>query len=167
MKSQTHWLAQQLGELLLAKKLKVTVAESCTGGGLARAITAIAGSSQWFEAGFVTYSNRMKSELLGVDPAVIDAHGAVSEAVVRMMLGGALIRAHADIGAAISGIAGPGGATPGKPVGTVCIAVGSEGDVASQTCHFDGDRALVREQSVTWALEKLIRFSARAEKIAH
>jgi len=148
----------QLGELLLARHDTVAVAESCTGGGLAQSITAVPGSSNWFEAGFVTYSNRMKSKVLGVDPRVIESHGAVSEEVVRGMLSGALTCAEANVGAAISGIAGPGGATLTKAVGTVCFAVGDSANIIVQTRRFSGDRSSVREQSVIQVLQQLLEF---------
>ncbi|WP_075186922.1 CinA family protein [Teredinibacter haidensis] len=153
---RTSQLAEALGHTLIDRKLRVATAESCTGGGVAQAITAIDGSSQWFELGLVTYSNSMKERLLGVSPALLEAHGAVSEAVVASMVVGAIKASDADIAVAISGIAGPTGAVEGKPVGTVCIAWGSRDCIATSTEHFNGDRAQVREQSVISALEHLI-----------
>jgi nicotinamide-nucleotide amidase len=150
-------LAAELGSLLESRGWRVTAAESCTGGLVASAITSVAGSSAWFEQSFVTYSNAAKSERLGVDAALISADGAVSESVAMAMAAGALIRASADLAVAITGIAGPGGGTPGKPVGTVCFAwADSGGAAAATTLRFDGDRAAVRRASVVTALEGLI-----------
>ena len=153
-------LAAELGSLLDARKWQVTAAESCTGGLVAGAITSVAGSSGWFEQSYVTYSNAAKSARLGVDANVIASHGAVSEPVAKAMALGALAMAKADLAVAITGIAGPGGATPGKPVGTVCFAwaIGG-GSIDAQTRHFDGDRATVRRASVVVALEGLIERS--------
>ena len=151
-------LAAKLGSVLLAGGLRVATAESCTGGLVAGAITSVAGSSDWFERGFVTYSNEAKTELLGVPRALLDAHGAVSEAVAAAMAAGALAHSHADLAVAVTGIAGPGGGTPGKPVGTVCFAWARRGGGAPsvRTEHLAGDRAAVREASVRIALEGLI-----------
>ena len=150
-------LSQQLAKLLLQQQKQLAVAESCTGGWLAKTLTDLAGSSQWFERGFVTYSNAAKQEMLGVRPVTLLRDGAVSEAVVKQMAAGALARSHADISVAISGIAGPGGAVPGKPVGTVCFswAVKDMG-YHQDTRHFEGDREAVRQQSVACALEGLL-----------
>jgi nicotinamide-nucleotide amidase len=114
-------LAAELGGTLLARRLRVVTAESCTGGLASAAITAIAGSSDWFERGFVTYSNEAKCEMLGVPRALIDAHGAVSEVVARAMVDGALAHSGGDCALSITGVAGPSGGTPAKPVGTVCF----------------------------------------------
>lgn len=153
----SHVLAAELGRALLARGWHVTVAESCTGGLLAGAITSVAGSSDWFEVGFVTYSNGAKTALLGVSESVLAAHGAVSEETARAMAEGALAKSGADIAVAVTGVAGPSGGTPGKPVGTVCFAWARRGDVtASTTCHLAGDRAGVRAASVTFALEGLL-----------
>jgi nicotinamide-nucleotide amidase len=150
-------LSAELGSLLAARRWRVTAAESCTGGLVAGAITSVAGSSGWFDQSYVTYSNAAKSERLGVAAELIAAHGAVSEAVAKAMAAGALVAAKADLAVAITGIAGPGGATPGKPVGTVCFAwaVGNRPPEA-RTQHFDGDRSAVRRASVVAALEGLI-----------
>ena len=150
-------LAAELGSLLAARKWRVTAAESCTGGLVAGAITSVAGSSGWFDQSYVTYSNEAKSERLGVDPRLIASHGAVSEPVAEAMAAGALAAAKADLAVAITGIAGPGGAVAGKPVGTVCLAwAAGDGAIEAQTRHFDGDRTAVRRASVAAALEGLI-----------
>ena len=146
-----------LADVLRAQGLKLATAESCTGGLIAAACTAVAGSSDWFERGFVTYSNDAKAELLGIDPALIEAHGAVSEEVARAMAEGALVHSRAQIAVAVTGIAGPGGAAPGKPVGTVWLAVARLGGVLhSELLRLAGDRAAVREQTVQHALARLI-----------
>ena len=150
-------LAQRLGRALEARNLRVATAESCTGGLIAAACTTVAGSSDWFERGFVTYSNDAKTEALGVDPALIAAHGAVSEQVARAMADGALARAHAELAVAVTGIAGPAGGTPTKPVGLVCLAWARRGEqVEALTEHFPGDRAAVRAATVVRALQGLI-----------
>ncbi len=152
----SYFLAESLGARLLSENLFVTTAESCSGGGLSHAITDVPGSSQWFEAGFVTYSNQMKEKILGVDSTLLSAHGAVSEPVVEAMLSGALRVSGAHIGSAISGIAGPNGGSEAKPVGTVCFAVGRPGGFETFTEIFEGDRQAVREQSVLCALERML-----------
>ena len=136
----------------------LVTAESCTGGWIAKALTDIPGSSQWFDRGFVTYSNAAKHQLLGVPEDLLERHGAVSEAVVRAMTEGALRHAEARIAVAVSGIAGPDGGTPDKPVGTVWIAWGaSETDqVVARRYAFDGDRERVRRQAVATALEGVL-----------
>lgn len=150
-------LAIELGQRLQARGLKLATAESCTGGWLSMEITAIAGSSDWFERGFVTYSNQAKRELLGVEGNAIDAHGAVSEQVARAMAEGALRHSAADVSVSVTGIAGPGGGTAAKPVGTVCFAwAGPAGKISATTRRFDGDRGNVRRQSVAAALEGLL-----------
>jgi len=150
-------LAEQLGDALLRCGRKVAVAESCTGGWVAKCLTDIAGSSAWFDRGFVTYSNAAKREMLGVSGETLDSAGAVSEQTVLAMAAGVLARSEADLALAISGIAGPGGAVPGKPVGTVCFAWALK-DVMQQadTQHFSGDREAVRQQSVAHGLRGLI-----------
>jgi nicotinamide-nucleotide amidase len=131
-------------------------AESCTGGLIAAACTSLAGSSDWFERGVVTYSNQAKTELLGVPAALIAAHGAVSAEVACAMAEGALARSPAQIAVAVTGIAGPGGGTPAKPVGTVWVAIGQRGRAATATLlRLQGDRAAVRCQTVDWALQAL------------
>ena len=150
-------LSQQLAKLLLQQQKLLAVAESCTGGWVAKCLTDIAGSSQWFDRGFVTYSNSAKQEMLGVQPATLENEGAVSEATVLEMATGVLNNSTADIAVAISGIAGPGGEVPGKPVGTVCFAwVIKDGIHQVDTQHFEGDREAVRRQSVGYALEGLL-----------
>lgn len=124
MTESTYLLAERLGQLLRGPKHTVTTAESCTGGGIGQAITLVPGSSAWFEAGYITYSNRIKSKLLGVPSALIEAHGAVSEPVVLAMAAGAIQHSAANYAVAVSGVAGPDGGTPNKPVGTVCFSAG-------------------------------------------
>jgi nicotinamide-nucleotide amidase len=151
-------LAARLGAALQARGSRCVTCESCTGGLVAGAITAIAGSSAWFDRGFVTYSNEAKHELVGVPMRLIAEHGAVSEATARAMAEGALFRSDAQVAVAVTGIAGPGGATPGKPVGMVCFALAARGDAARAfTRHFDGDRDAVRHASVIVALEGLLQ----------
>jgi nicotinamide-nucleotide amidase len=145
-------LAQQLGQLLRGAGYRVVAAESCTGGWIAKALTDVPGSSDWFERGYVTYSNDAKAEMLGVPPPTLAAHGAVSEPVVRAMAEGALIAARADCAVAVSGIAGPGGATPGKPVGTVWFAWETPARSWTRQALFEGDREAVRRQAVAMAL---------------
>ncbi|MCL2344639.1 MAG: nicotinamide-nucleotide amidase [Desulfobulbus sp.] len=153
MNDDLQTLAAELGATLAARGEWLAAAESCTGGWLAQAVTAIAGSSAWFDRGFVTYSNAAKTDMLGVPEATLARHGAVSEATARAMAQGALAHSRADWAVAITGIAGPGGGSPDKPVGTVCFAwAAKDGGCAAQTRHFAGDRAAVREQSVRHAL---------------
>ncbi len=135
----------------------LATAESCTGGGVAQAITEVAGSSKWFERGFVTYSNLSKQQMLGVSEATLIRHGAVSEATVREMVEGALARSSAQVALAVSGIAGPDGGTPDKPVGTVWFAWGvKDGLRASRVHYLSGNRSEVRAQSVEIALQGVI-----------
>ncbi len=151
-------LARRVGERLLGLDEMLVTAESCTGGWIAKTLTDIPGSSQWFDRGFVTYSNAAKHQLLGVPEDLIERHGAVSEAVVRAMTEGALRHAEARIAVAVSGIAGPDGGTPDKPVGTVWIAwEASETDqVVARRYAFGGDREQVRRQAVAAALEGVL-----------
>jgi nicotinamide-nucleotide amidase len=151
-------LATRAGAALRAKGLLLCTAESCTGGGVAQAVTAIAGSSDWFDCGFVTYSNASKSALLEVPAALIAQFGAVSEEVAAAMAQGALANSHAGVALATTGIAGPGGAVAGKPVGTVCFAWSSGGTTRTQRLQLPGDRHAVREQSVQHSLQGLLRF---------
>lgn len=154
-------LAAILGEKLLASGHLVTTAESCTGGGVAEAITRIPGSSRWFEVGFVTYSNHAKARLLGIDEGVLASVGAVSQAVVEQMAAGALQESQADWSVAVSGIAGPDGGSDEKPVGTVWFAwAGDEGAIATRKMQFSGDRLAVRSQSVVIALEGLLEIAS-------
>ncbi|MGD8484320.1 MAG: nicotinamide-nucleotide amidase [Thioalkalispiraceae bacterium] len=157
-------LAEQVAHHLKSEGIFLVTAESCTGGWLAKLLTDVIGSSHWFERGFVTYSNESKQELLGVEAATIQEQGAVSEATVRAMARGALKHSHARISVAISGIAGPGGASADKPVGTVWFAWGyrdggrptGEIRVNSHSCLFDGDRDRVRRQAVAHAMQVLL-----------
>jgi nicotinamide-nucleotide amidase len=151
-------LAAEVGALLLSNGQRLATAESCTGGWVAQCLTAIAGSSDWFERGFVTYSNEAKQEMLGVEPDTLMTHGAVSEAVAAAMAIGALRHSHADWALAITGIAGPGGGSAEKPVGTVCFGwAGPDGGVEVETCHFAGSREDVRAQSVAQACTGILR----------
>ncbi|MBG6077155.1 nicotinamide-nucleotide amidase [Polaromonas sp. CG_9.11] len=134
----------------------MATAESCTGGLIAAACTELAGSSHWFDRGFVTYSNAAKSELLGVDAALIEHHGAVSEAVARAMAQGAVARSQAQAAVAVTGVAGPGGGSSGKPVGTVWFGWTTPAGTVTEMMRFDGDRAAVRQASVAHALARLL-----------
>jgi nicotinamide-nucleotide amidase len=148
--------AEELLQLCLLHGVTLTTAESCTGGLVAASLTAIPGSSRVVERGFVTYSNRAKSEMIGVPEALIDSFGAVSAEVARAMAEGALIQSHADVSLSITGIAGPDGGTPSKPVGTVHIAAAQRGAVTlHRAYHFAGDRDAVREQSTAAAMDLL------------
>ena len=150
-------LAAQVGENLLRHGLQLAVAESCTGGWVTQAITSIAGSSQWLERGFVTYSNLSKQELLGVNPKTLAQYGAVSEQTVQEMAEGALEHSHAQIAAAVSGIAGPGGGSLEKPVGTVCLAWASSGkETRTENRFFLGNRESVRRQAVEAVLSGIM-----------
>ncbi len=149
-------LAVSLGQLLTARKWQITTEESCTGGGIANVITSVAGSSAWFEQGFITYSNSAKQQQLGVATALLIKHGAVSEAVVKAMATGACKKANANVAIAVSGVAGPGGGSADKPVGTVWLAwaIQDAGTVAK--CYqFKGGRDAVRAQAVTRAIDEL------------
>ena len=153
---QLDSLARELGESLRARGWQVASAESCTGGWLAKSFTDIPGSSAWFGWGFVTYANEAKTGMVGVSPALIDEHGAVSEAVVRAMAEGARKVSNANIAVAVSGIAGPHGERPGKPVGTIWIAWASAAGTRAEHNVFAGDREAVRRQSVAQALRGLL-----------
>ncbi len=164
-------LAARVGERLARRGFLLATAESCTGGGIAEAITAVAGSSGWFDRGFVTYSNLSKQEMLGVSPTTLAAHGAVSEPIAREMAMGALTHSAAQVGVAVTGIAGPGGGSAEKPVGTVCFAwimtTGGMEDaglgelvVCASTRYFTGEREGIRRQAVATALagvEEMLR----------
>lgn len=134
----------------------LATAESCTGGMIASACTDLPGSSVWFERGFVTYSNAAKTELLGVDAALIAQHGAVSEPVVRAMVQGALVHSHAQVAVAVTGVAGPSGGSVDKPVGTVWLGWATPDQIVTEHCHFAGDRAAVRQATVQHALASLV-----------
>jgi len=154
-------LAEELGEGLKARGLMLATAESCTGGWVSQAVTMVPGSSDWFERGFVTYTYISKREMLGVDGATLERHGAVSEEVVRQMVSGALERSHAQVAIGVSGVAGPGGGTPDKPVGTVCFGWGSKGGACrTETVRFLGDRDAVRRQAVERALRGVLALLA-------
>ncbi len=150
-------LAERVGQAARQRVVMIAAAESCTGGAVAEAITRISGSSAWFERGFVTYTNTAKVEMLGVLPGTLADFGAVSEAVARQMAAGALAHSAADVAVAITGIAGPTGGTPAKPVGLVWIAwTYRGGDPQCRRFHFRGDRAAIRRQSVEVALQGLV-----------
>lgn len=149
-------LARKVGGALKSGGLRLATAESCTGGWVAMALTAIAGSSDWFERGWVTYSNAAKREDLGVREATLAHHGAVSEETAREMAAGALARSGAQVALAVTGIAGPSGGSAHKPIGTVCFAWAHGGKIRSETRRFDGDRESVRRQSVLRALEGVL-----------
>jgi nicotinamide-nucleotide amidase len=154
--------AEALAAELRAHGRMMATAESCTGGWIAKVCTDLSGSSDWFDRGLVTYSNRAKAEELGVRAATLERYGAVSEMVVAEMARGARAAAHVDYAVAVSGIAGPGGGTPGKPVGTVCFAwVGPDDEPETETLCFDGDREAVRRQTVAHALDGLLQRVAR------
>jgi nicotinamide-nucleotide amidase len=151
-------LSRRVGECLSRRGWSLATAESCTGGWVAEVVTATPGSSGWFDRGWVTYSNAAKEELLGVPAATLVEHGAVSEETARAMVAGALGRSRARVALAVTGIAGPGGDSPEKPVGTVCFAWMSSGeDPRSATAHFAGDREQVRRLSVAFALNGLLK----------
>jgi nicotinamide-nucleotide amidase len=153
-------LCVRLAEVLQRDGRLLATAESCTGGLIAAACTDLAGSSNWFERGFVTYSNAAKTELLGVDAAAIAQHGAVSEVVARAMAFGAVRRSQAQVSVAVTGVAGPGGGSPDKPVGTVWFGFSVDGKLMSETRRFDGDRAAVRSATVRHAIHRLLELLA-------
>ena len=150
-------IAQQLGGQLMAEGAMMATAESCTGGWVAQTLTSLAGSSNWFDAGFVTYSNGAKERMLGVQPQTLMEHGAVSEAVVLQMARGACNNSSATYSVAISGVAGPGGGSEEKPVGTVWIAWMTPKKIWAKKFLFDGDRKSVRKQAVAEALKGLLK----------
>lgn len=156
-------LVAKIAELLKTRRKTLTCAESCTGGGISYSLTSVPGSSQWFEQGFVTYSNMAKASILGVEEPLIVEFGAVSEQVVEAMLKGLLERTGADYGIAVSGIAGPDGGTEQKPVGTVCIAWGDAQEPALLTYLFKGERREIREQAITQALLNIYQFIKKQE----
>ena len=149
-------LVERLAAQLRAKGWMMATAESCTGGLIAGACTDLAGSSDWFERGFVSYSNAAKTELLGVDAALIAQHGAVSEPVARAMAQGAVAQAYAQVAVAVTGVAGPGGGSIDKPVGLVWFGWAVPGGVHTEVQRFDGDRAAVRAATVRHALARLL-----------
>ena len=149
-------LVRQLANALIARGWFMATAESCTGGLISGACTDLAGSSAWFDRGFVTYSNEAKAQMLGVNAELIQTHGAVSEQVARAMAEGAVAQSRARAAVAVTGIAGPTGGSPDKPVGTVWFGVATPGAVITETRRFEGDRAAVRAQTVTHALRMLL-----------
>ena len=160
-------LAAQVGEALKSHGLMLATAESCTGGAVAMAITDIGGSSAWFERGFITYANDAKREMLGVAQETLTRYGAVSEAVVREMVAGALRHSHAQVALAVSGIAGPSGGAPDKPVGTVWFAWGIKGgQCLAQLHHLSGSRAEIRAQSVHIALQGVLELLNQRSEVA-
>ena len=158
MTNELTTLAGQVSDTLGRKKLMLATAESCTGGGIAQALTDIPGSSDWFDCGFITYSNTSKNELLEVPDAMIAQFGAVSEEVAAAMASGAVANSNADLAVSTTGIAGPSGAVPGKPVGTVCFGWARGDQVHTERLVFQGDRSAVREQAVAHALRGILRF---------
>lgn len=157
-----HWRGL-LADLLLNRGLKLATAESCTGGLIAATCTDLSGSSTWLERGFVTYSNEAKSEMLGVDAALIARDGAVSESVVRAMAQGALAHSQAQVAVAVTGVAGPTGGSAAKPVGTVWLGWATPQGVVSEVQHFAGDRAQVRAATVLHALKRLVELLQPAD----
>ena len=149
-------LAKELGALLSRHSLKLATAESCTGGWISMLVTSVAGSSDWFDRGFVTYSNAAKQDMLGVQAETIEIHGAVSEQIAQKMALGAIENSQADVAVSVTGIAGPGGGSENKPVGTVCFGWAVNDDCATATRHFKGDRTDIREQSAEYALQGLL-----------
>jgi len=147
--------AQVLSELLVANGLTISVAESCTGGALSHTITSIPGASSYFDCGYITYSNQSKTEMLGVDIQSIKTYGAVSEEVALEMVIGLTNKSHSDVAISITGVAGPTGGTPEKPVGTVCFGFSCDGKTSTSTKLFSGDRRSIVSQSVSYALKQL------------
>lgn len=149
-------LAKQVGQFLLEKGWKLVIAESCTGGGLGEQITSISGSSKWFDRGFITYSNQAKIEMLGVSPQTLEENGAVSEETVLEMAAGALKQSSAQLSIAISGIAGPDGGTPNKPVGTVWIGWATAKNARAEKYLLNGDRQAIRRQAIEISLKGIL-----------
>ena len=159
-------LVQRLATLLIQNQQKICTAESCTGGLIAKTLTDLAGSSDWFDRGFVTYSNQAKSDMLAVPASIIDDYGAVSEAVATAMASGALRHSEADIAIAVTGVAGPGGGSEEKPVGTVWIAIASRKQSQAIKCLFAGDREAIRLATLLCAIEEvLVLFDAQLEPV--
>ena len=157
MNTQIEAIVPALADALRSAGLKIATAESCTGGLIAAACTTVAGSSDWFERGFVTYSNEAKTEMLGVVPTLIATHGAVSEPVALAMAEGAIARSHAQLAVAVTGVAGPAGGSPSKPVGTVWLAWARAGQASrTELLKLTGDRCAIREQTVQHALQRLL-----------
>ena len=161
MDKRLYDLAVEVGLALKAGGLMLVTAESCTGGWVGEAVTMVPGSSEWYERGFITYTNVAKHEMLGVANATLEKFGAVSAETVQAMVSGALAHSHAGIAIAVSGVAGPSGGSPAKPVGTVCLAWGKrDGEASAETYHFPGDREAVRRQSVERALQGVLELLA-------
>ena len=158
----TEALCALVAEALLKKGFKLVTAESCTGGMIAAACTDLAGSSAWFERGFVTYSNDAKTELLGVPERVLHRAGAVCGPVAQAMAEGALAHSRAQVAVAVTGVAGPTGGSPAKPVGTVWFGFALPGQVVAEKCHFEGDRAAVRQATAHHALSRLLALLGQA-----
>ncbi|MEM5325661.1 CinA family protein [Paraburkholderia sp. JHI2823] len=162
--SVVYQLAIRVGNKLRDGRLMLATAESCTGGMIATAITDISGSSGWFERGFVTYSNQAKTEMIGVPPELIEKHGAVSEPVARAMAEGALTNSRAQLSLAVTGVAGPGGGTPEKPVGMVSFGWSNRLHTSIETLVFKGDREQIRVQAAAHALRGLLAFIDEQER---
>lgn len=153
---KTNDLTKTLSEILLSKAWTISLAESCTGGLVCATLTELAGSSNWFERGYITYSNEAKTECLDVSSDLIESHGAVSEEVAKAMAEGARIQSGSNVAVSITGIAGPTGGSIEKPIGTVCFGWATENQVLTKTMRFDGDRQMVRQQATEFALTELI-----------
>jgi len=149
-------LTKTLAQILLSRNWTVSLAESCTGGLVCAILTELAGSSEWFERGYITYSNEAKTECLGVPAQLIESHGAVSEQVAKAMAEGARINSGSNTAISITGVAGPSGGSVEKPVGTVCFGWATENQTLTKTIHFDGDRQKIRQQAAEFALTELI-----------
>ena len=157
MQEKLNLMAEQVAHLLRKAGLRMATAESCTGGWIAKTCTDLAGSSEWFECGFVTYSNEAKQGMIGVSADTLEQYGAVSEQVAAEMAQGAVVRSLAEVSVSVTGIAGPGGATENKPVGMVCFGWAIPGQpVKTETTRFDGGREAVRAQTVEYALRVLV-----------
>ena len=149
-------ITKTLAQILLSKNWTVSLAESCTGGLVCATLTELAGSSEWFERGYITYSNEAKTECLGVPAQLIESHGAVSEEVAKAMAEGARINSGSNTAISITGVAGPSGGSVEKPVGTVCFGWATENQTLTKTMHFDGDRQMIRQEAARFALTELI-----------
>jgi len=149
-------LTKTLADILLSRNWTLSLAESCTGGLVCATLTELAGSSEWFERGYITYSNEAKTECLGVPTQLIESHGAVSEQTAKAMAEGARINSGSDVAISITGIAGPSGGSADKPVGTVCFGWATENQSLTKTMRFDGDRQAVRQQATEFVLTELI-----------
>ena len=149
-------LTKTLAQILLSRNWTVSLAESCTGGLVCATLTELAGSSEWFERGYITYSNEAKIECIDVPAQLIESHGAVSEQVAKAMAEGARINSGSNVAISITGIAGPSGGSAAKPVGTICFGWSTENQTLTKTMHFDGDRQMIRQQAAEFALAELI-----------